>query len=554
MQFHPPVNQNALRFALVALGGTLVALLCIRLIALHGYDAVSPIFFRLLVWQDDPAAVVMAAMILVAWLSAGSTRWSGVIEVCAHRAHFVAMFTMIALCLGALLIYRNTRLSMDEYLVYFQSQVFASGELSGHFPPELKKWLLPIGFLNMSEQSGDVVSPYLPGFALLLTPFTWLGIPWACNPVLTGCTVLVIHRLARVLYDHPLASGLSVLLTIASPVVLANGISYYSMTACMLAHAVFALLLFSEHTPRRLFIAGLVGSIALTLHSPARHIPFALPLLIWLLMRPNGVRNTALLCAGYLPLTLVLGIGWMNLNSDLAAANAPMPAGQAALALPTIELFVARVGAIAKIWVWAVPGLVALAIMGTWRRRYDTRVLVLCACALCQLVGYFLVTFDQGHGWGYRYFHSAWFTLPLLAAALAAPRDRPGSWMHSPNVDWTLLNLVAALAVFSLLAGTTLRAVQMRSFIDDHLAQQPFVAPGTKAVVFIDTSACFYCVDLIQNDSTLSEDVIRLHSQGSRANAALVQEYWPLYKPLPVDRHGQTFELAAVTREARPAP
>ena len=90
--------------------------------------------------------------------------------------------------------------------------------------------------------------------------------------------------------------GLPMLLTLASPVFFADGISYYAMSAHLLANAVFALLLM-EPTPRRAFLAGIVGSVALTLHNPVPHMLFAAPWIIWLLAkRRPATRRTPAVC------------------------------------------------------------------------------------------------------------------------------------------------------------------------------------------------------------------------------------------------------------------
>ncbi len=117
----------------------------------------------------------------------------------------------LLLALGTLVIYHNHPLSMDEYAAYFQSRVFAAGRLHGRFPVELLDWLIPRGFqdyfLNVSRATGSVAEAYWPGFALLLTPFMWAGVPWLCNPVISALTLLVIHRLALELFDNREAAG-----------------------------------------------------------------------------------------------------------------------------------------------------------------------------------------------------------------------------------------------------------------------------------------------------------------------------------------------------------
>ncbi len=89
------------------------------------------------------------------------------------------------------------------------------------------------------------------------------------------------------------------LLTVASPVIFGIGISYYSMPAHLLANSLYALLLVRP-TPLRAIGAGVVGSIALSLHNPVPHTLFAIPWLIWIVTRPGGVRLVGLMCLGYL--------------------------------------------------------------------------------------------------------------------------------------------------------------------------------------------------------------------------------------------------------------
>src|SRR6185437_6431029 len=107
-------------------------------------------------------------------------RWSG------EHPGVIALASGILMAAGALGVYRNHPLSMDEYAAYFQSQAFASGHLMGHWPTPLLDWLLPKAFhdyfLDIGPISGGVVSSYWPSFSLLLTPFTAIGAPWACNP------------------------------------------------------------------------------------------------------------------------------------------------------------------------------------------------------------------------------------------------------------------------------------------------------------------------------------------------------------------------------------
>ena len=193
---------------------------------MHG---LATIFFMLFADNDFPGTVC-ALLILVGALFGSRylparpfVRWAG------DQPLVIAIITASLLALGTLFIYHNHPLAMDEYAAYFQSRVFAAGQLHGGFPAPQLDWLIPRRFqdyfLNVSRTTGSVAEAYWPGFALLLTPFTWAGVPWLCNPVISALTLLVIHRLALEIFDDREAAGFALLLTIASPVIFANGIS-----------------------------------------------------------------------------------------------------------------------------------------------------------------------------------------------------------------------------------------------------------------------------------------------------------------------------------------
>jgi hypothetical protein len=109
------------------------------------------------------------------------------------------------------------------------------------------------------------------------------------TPVISALTLLVIHRLALRLFHSEESARLAVLLTVASPEFFANGVSYCSMLARLLANGVYALLLL-KRTPRRALLAGTVGSFALTLHNPVPHLLFAIPWVFWTATRRGGIR------------------------------------------------------------------------------------------------------------------------------------------------------------------------------------------------------------------------------------------------------------------------
>jgi hypothetical protein len=528
---------------------------------MHGLAA---IFFVLFADNDYPGTVCALLILVGALLGSRYLPARRFIRWCGDQPIVIATITASLLALGTLFIYHNHPLAMDEYAAYFQSRVFAAGQLHGRFPAPQLDWLIPRGFqdyfLNVSRVTGSVAENYWPGFALLLTPFTWAGVPWLCNPVISAVTLLVIHRLALEMFDDREAAGFALLLTIASPVIFANGISYYSMPAHLLANSVFALLLVRP-TPLRAVAAGAVGSLALTLHNPVPHMLFAAPWLVWVAARRGGMRLLVSLIAGYLPLCVLLGLGWFLYSGDLLREGLVSVAGPAAtmhrlqraleiFSLPDATVVLARLIGIAKTWVWAVPGLMILAAAGAVRWRQDALCRLLAASALLTLLGYFLVPVDQGHGWGYRYFHSAWMALPLLAtAALFRPvRIRGDAGPHSRLFeDRETKSFVAACMLLSLVFGVGFRAWQVEDFMARDLGQVPQYTGTERRIVILDGRHSFYGWDLVQNDPWLRLSEIRMYSHGAAADERMMAQYYPELHRVYADRYGTVWSGASGT-------
>ena len=537
----------------------------------HG---LAPIFFFLFAHKDYSGAVCVILVLLGAifvspFLPARAIlRWAG--------AHPIAISEVSALLLsaGTLVVYHNHPLSMDEYAAYFQSRVFAAGHLSGNFPPQLIDWLVPSGFqgyfLNVSRITGSVAETYWPGFALLLAPFTWASIPWACNPIVSALSLIVVHRLALTLFNDREAAGLALLLTIASPVIFANGISYYSMPTHLLANSLFALLLV-QPTPRRAFAAGVVGALALSLHNPVPHMLFAAPWLIWIGTRPDRVRLLTALGVGYLPLGGLLGVGWFEFSTHLLQEGLVISAAPAAasdrllhmlsiFSLPNPTLLLARLISLAKLWIWAVPGLMILALAGAIRWRRNTMCLLFSISALLTVFGYFFVPVDQGHGWGYRYFHSAWMALPILATAAMfrpiGPSDSPQDSLHGASrifEEAAAKSYVTACIVLTLICGVGWRAWQIQEFMANDLGQLPHYSGTERQIVIVNGKSSFYGADLVQNDPWLRGNVIRMYSHGAVADARMMGEYCPNLHQVYADRYGTVWSEASSSLPKSPA-
>jgi hypothetical protein len=337
------------------------------------------------------------------------------------------------------------------------------------------------------------------------------------------------------------------------------------MPAHLLANCVYALLLVKA-TPQRALLAGVVGSLALVLHNPVPHMLFCIPWIAWLACRQDRWRLLAALFLGYLPLCLLLGVGWFLFNQHLIHDGAPVAArisGDVAkmasvFTLPDGTVLLARIIGIAKIWIWAVPALPILAIVGFKRSRPDTFCLLFAASALLTLGGYFFVPVDQGHGWGYRYFHSAWMALPLLAtAAIFAPasqRDLPRDLADQPTPVLERSDTgsyVIACVLLMLVFGVGFRAWQMQGFMADYLNQLPHY-PGTEPhVVILDPRFMFYGGDLIQNDPWLRGNEIRMMSHGRAEDQQMMAQYYPTMHQVYADHHGWVWSAKLTLDDAK---
>jgi hypothetical protein len=445
-----------------------------------------------------------------------------VVDFIGSHAAGVAMASVVLFALGAVFIYHNNAFSMDEYAEVFQAKVFAAGRLSAQLPASVVDWLIPHrfngGFLVASHTTGEAIEVFWPGFSMVLAPFEALGVPWLCNPCLAALAVFLIHRITLEITDDRRAAGWAVLFALASGAFAANAISYYSMQARLTANLLFVWLLLKP-TPYRSFGAGVVGSFALALHSPFPHALFAAPWIIAMARTREQGRCLLALLVGYLPLLIIVGAGWMHMRGAITAGFDPITYNiNAAFSFPDMSMIDMRAAAIVKMWIWAVPSLFLLAALGRLRRGDDYRVRLLTQSAVMTFVGYLIVIFDQGHGWGYRYFHSAWGVVPILAGCAMAER---------PRSNGRLAAFAGAAAMLNLFLVIPYQMIQIESIIARHSAQLPKPRRPGKNVYFIHDSSGFYTADLVQMDPLLREPDLLLFSRGPELDAELRRQNWP---------------------------
>jgi hypothetical protein len=486
----------------------------------------TPIF-RYLLTVDDPKT---------AWLTLGvcvlAAFWKNpaplikVIDFIGSNVNTILMASIALLGLGAVFIYHNNAFCMDEYAAIFQAKIFAAGRLTAQLPPSVVDWLIPPGFngafLVASRTTGQAMEGYWPGFSLLLAPFEFLDIPWLCNASLAGFAIFLVHRITFEITGDRRAAGWAVLFTVGSGVFAAYAISYYSMQAHLTANLLFVWLLLKP-TPYRAFGAGAVGSLALVLHNPFPHMLFAAPWIIAFACSKEQRRSFFALILGYLPLTIFIGAGWLYLREFVTSGNSGFNLISnninTVFSLPDKSIVGMRVAAMVKMWIWAVPCLFLFAVLGRLRRGDDRHVRLLAQSAVVTFVGYVFFIFDQGHGWGYRYFHSAWGVVPILAACAMTAQ---------PESNGRLAAFAGAAAMLNLMFVVPVQMMQIDGIIARHSAQLPEPQRPGNNVYFVHAPGGFYLADLVQSDPLLRADDLILFSRGPELDAKLRQQNWPM--------------------------
>src|ERR1700722_8805847 len=275
----------------------------------------TPIFRHLLMVDDSKTAWLTLAVCIMAAFWKNPTPILKVIDFVGSHVTTIVTATVALLALGAVFIYHNGAFCMDEYAAVFQAKTFAAGRLTAQLPPSVVDWLIPPGFngafLLASRTTGQTMEGYWPGFSLLLAPFEFLGAAWLCNASLAGLAIFLIHRITLEITGERRAAGWAVLFTVASGAFVANAISYYSMQAHLSANLLFVWLLLKP-TSQRAFAAGMVGSLALVLHNPFPHAMFAVPWIIAMARTKENQRAFIPLALGYLPLLIIIGVGWLE--------------------------------------------------------------------------------------------------------------------------------------------------------------------------------------------------------------------------------------------------
>jgi hypothetical protein len=261
----------------------------------------------------------------------------------------------------------------------------------------------------------------------------------------------------------------------------------------MPAHLAFNtvwLWLYSRPDRRRFYLAPLVGVLAIGLHQPIVHALFVAPFLGRLVLQRKW-RAVSVFAFIYL-----LGCaGWYAWRMRFSPASSGAAASFLRLWNP--KMLVIQPMDLLLLVAWSALATPLLALLG-FGRIFRERAIIQDAAISCLLTFgfYYFFYLDQGHGWGYRYFHGTLSCLVLVAVAgwevLAEKSGR--------GIARVFLWVSVAA---SLLIALPLRCYQAETLIRPFARAAEAVHSMKAEVVGIDPHLAWYSADLIRNDPFL---------------------------------------------------
>jgi hypothetical protein len=416
----------------------------------------------------------------------------------------LALGVLMATCVGRFAVYQNFDLCIDEYLNDFEVRILNQHHLVATMPEGWRDYqnALKVPYENYNLDKGCWASGFLPGFAGLDYVFTEVDLSWALSPTLAALSILLLASLARRTFsDHPtLAANLAVLLLALSPQFLAMAMTKFAWTAHLCGSLLWVWLFI--HPNRLLFLlTPILGALLIGLHQPHVHPLVAAPFVLRLLYTRQW-KNFSWFVFWY----LVGAWGWYQVfvllrptvfasGSDL---NNFLPAAAFSLIPVLLSLIFATFHAVTLL-AWATPVLVPFLgmFLFTWKKQpplVQDGFLAVC------LTFFFYLFFPhpQGHGWGFRYLHSAYGLLALAATGGAWTLCREG-WNSQVSKA-----LVASVA-FSLLVQIPYRIHEIRTMVRPLALTWNYISTRPCDFVIIKTSDFWYSWDLIRNDPWLKQ-------------------------------------------------
>ena len=466
------------------------------------------VFHVLLLRDDIPALVLMvfavAALALFLYFAGRKPEGREPDVAAPGRSAWVllSLSVLILTSVGTFLVCRNYALSMDEYLARLQASIFVSGHLTAPVPSQWQPWgeALAPKTMPVEADSHAWVSNYLPVWSGILALFELAGVPWLAAPLLAAGSLGLLAAIRKnVDASWKWSPWVAAALLATTCQFLITAMTAYAMTS----HLFFNLLwLWLFTLPRRsgFWLAAWVGFLAIGLHQPVVHLVFAFPFLFRLLREKawGWCLYFFTIYAG----ALVVYSFWLHLGQAPGPAAPGHPAEAPYLIHQAGEVF--RPPGIANVLIllesmgmaiaWASPLALILFVFSLIQmERWPAPAYDLFYGIVLTVIVYFFFKTDQGHGWGYRYFHGVLGNFVILAAMGAEFVREQGVRSSLHRILW----LNAALVVLVFLP---LRAYQVETFITPFSRASTYLAGLPDRYVLLENGGIWYGSDLVRND------------------------------------------------------
>ena len=463
-----------------------------------GFGAFFVIFARDEVWGLGVVAAFALGAASLPWR--GNDLKSSILgaPAIAERSHLILAVVMIGVfaitALGTRFVCHDYALSADEFMADFQARIFLRGKIAAPIPAQ---WLDAVRVIKPTyadyfPATQEWKATYLPVYAALRAIFQGLYLQSFLNPCLAVATALALYGTARNIWPNEKQNALvAILLLTGSAQFLVMAMTAYSMPAHLAFNTVW-LWLYSRPERRRFYLAPIIGVLAIGLHQPIVHALFVTPFLLRLVWQRKW---SAVSVFG---LVYLLGCAaWYAWRMKFS----PPAVGQAAsfLRLWNPKMLVIQPMDLLLLIGWSALATPLLAVLGLGRILREQPIVRDAALSCCLTFGfYYFFYLDQGHGWGYRYFHGTLSCLVLVAVAgWKALLEKAGE-QRSHNF------LCLALAA-SLFVALPLRCWQAEGFIRPFAKAAEYLHSRRANVVGIDPRFAWYAADLIRNDPFLED-------------------------------------------------